>query len=273
MDYLLLRYGEIFLKGGNIKQFERKLRENIKLITGVGEIKQLRCRLILNYFEKHDLLRRVFGLVSYSPVDFVEKDLEKIKEKSLEMVRGLKGTFKVETQRSDKTFPIKSPEMNVLIGRFIEENSNLKFARNNPDNLLGIEINHQGVYLFTETIDCFGGLPSGVEGRVGLLVENQESLLAGLLMMKRGCDLVLVGFKKFKIDLLQSFSPTKLELKLVKNFSGLEEFMVDKKISVLVSGQRFDNYKKLETKLTVLRPLVAYGKKEVQNELEKYNQN
>lgn len=272
MDYLLLRYGEIFLKGGNIKQFERKLRENIREIAGIKEIKQLRCRLILDYFDRHRLLRRVFGLVSYSPVDFVEKDLEKIKAKSLEMVRGLKGTFKVETQRSDKTFSIKSPELNILIGRFIEENSSLKFARDNPDHLLGIEINHQGVYLFTETVQCFGGLPTGVEGKAGLLVEDKNSLLAGLLMMKRGCDLVLVGFKKFEIDLLQRFSPTKLELKVVKDFSELEDFLAQKKISVLVSGQRFEDYQKLKTHLMILRPLVAFGKEEAKRLLKEYNE-
>lgn len=271
MSYLLLRYGEIFLKGGKIKQFERKLRENIKLITGVKEIRQLRCRLILDYFEEHKLLRRVFGLVSYSPADFVVKDQEKIKQKALEMMGSLKGTFKVETQRSDKTFPIKSPEMNVLVGRFIEENSSLHFSRGEPDHILGIEINHHGAYLFTETIDCFGGLPTGVEGKIGLLVENENSLLAGLLMMKRGCDVLAVGFQKFEISLLQRFSPVKQELKLVKDFSELEDFCREKKISVLVSGQRFEDYQRLGTNLTVLRPLVGYGKEEVKGGLEIYN--
>ena len=76
-SHIILRYGEIFLKGKNRKQFEQQLVRNIKSQTG-QKVHCIRSRLILDYFNEHYLLKRVFGLVSYSPALFVEKDIDVI---------------------------------------------------------------------------------------------------------------------------------------------------------------------------------------------------
>ncbi len=312
MDYnaILLRYGELFLKGKNASWFEKKLIENTKKLTGVKEIKRARGRLILNYFPEHQQLKRVFGLVSYSPALRVEKELETIKKAVWEHFKDKKGSFRIETKRSDKTFPLKSLELNALLGRFLEErNKNLSFGFENHQHFLNLELNLDGAYLFTETIDCFGGLPVGTGGRVALLLENgnsqspqregypltpqgvfkvcdtphleilnptiasngvsqtngksreenQASLLAGLLMMKRGCSVYPIGFKEQDLSVLQKFSPAPLTFKLVQDFKELDPFAKEKSISVLVVGDTFETRKEYKTDLMVMKPLVAYN--------------
>lgn len=272
-DAIVLRYGELFLKGKNRDVFERKLAENIrKIVEREGDKKpaliKSQGRLLMDYFPEHNVLRRVFGLVSYSPAVRVEKIIEKIQEKAVELLKDRKGTFKVATKRSDKTFPITSPEFNRVVGEYVEQHTSLEFSPTSPDIILEIEINQEGAYLFFETVSCGGGLPTGVEGRVFLLVENEASLLAGLLFMKRGCSVIPIAFTEKEISLLQDFSPTGLKLHVVKDVSEMEELARKKEISILVTGQVLGEEMKWKTSLTVMKPLVAYSKKQIQEQLK-----
>ncbi len=272
-DAIVLRYGELFLKGKNRDVFERKLAENIrKIVEREGDKKpaliKSQGRLLMDYFPEHNVLRRVFGLVSYSPAVRVEKIIEKIQGKAVELLKDRKGTFKVATKRSDKTFPITSPEFNRVVGEYVEQHTSLEFSPTSPDIILEIEINQEGAYLFFETVSCGGGLPTGVEGRVFLLVENEASLLAGLLFMKRGCSVIPIAFTEKEISLLQDFSPTGLKLHVVKDVSEMEELARKKEISILVTGQVLGEEMKWKTSLTVMKPLVAYSKKQIQEQLK-----
>jgi len=259
-DTILLRYGEIFLKGKNKNVFENKLVSNIKKISGVGEVKLLRARLVVNYFSEHCLLRRVLGLVSYSPATKVEKDLDEIKKEAVSLLKDKKGKFKVVTKRSDKRFPSTSPEINVEIGKFIEASlESLEFAFKDPDYVLNLEINQDGAYLFTEVVPCFGGLPVGVEGKVTLLYEGEESIVAGWLMMKRGVGIDIFPVKKLNgadFEILQRFSPTKIMV--------LEELYENS----LVSGQNFSNLKDYGFENEIFRPLIAFSDSEINEKYE-----
>lgn len=272
---ILLRVGEIFLKGRNRNHFEKKLIENIKTIAGV-KVKKLRFRYITDYFESHGKLRNIFGLTSYSPALRVEKELEEIKKAALELLseaakKAKEKTFRIVAHRADKTFPLKSPEINREVGKFIEGNSSLEFDFN-AKQVLTIEINNDGAYLFLETVNCFSGLPTGVSGKVILLVEDEKSLLAGILMMKRGCLLAPVALEKKDISLLQKFSPARLKLNVVKNFSEIEAFAEENEIGVLVVGDNFKDYSALYlSKLAVLKPLIGYGGEEIKEELKKFS--
>lgn len=278
MDYnsILLRYGELFLKGKNALWFERRLIENTKKLTGIKEVKRARGRLILDYFPQPSLLKLVFGLVSYSPALRVEKELEAIKKAVWEHFKDKKGSFRIETKRSDKSFLPTSLELNALLGRFLEEkNKNLSFGFENYQHLLNIEINVGGIYLFTETIDCFGGLPVGTGGRVALLLENEASILAGLLVLKRGCSLYPLGFKEKEIvnqdlSLLQKFSPVPLTLKLLQAGEEIDSFAREKEILSLVVGDTFEQRKEYQTDLMVLKPLVAYTREQIKEQLGKF---
>lgn len=263
--HILVRAGELFLKGKNLPYFERMLVQNIQKLCNIPTVQTLRGRSIVPYFKDHLLLKRVFGITSYSPAVRVEKTLEAIKWKALELMQGRKGTFKIEPKRSDKRFPLTSPELNVILGKWIEEQTSLRFEGQTPDHLLGIEINSDGAYLFDEIIPCFGGLPTGTEGSVLLLVEDEASLLSGILLMKRGCYVVPISFCLQDISLLQKFSPKRLELKLVHNFKEIERMG-----TIMVCGQRFENYKEYDTALLVLRPLIHYSEKDVGEQLKMF---
>ena len=265
MALIIARYGELFLKGANQSFFERLLRQNIQLKLPQTKVWKGRGRVFLEA-ERAERLREVFGLTSYSRCVRTAADLEKIKVAAVELLSGKKGTFKVETTRSDKRFPLTSPEINKEVGRYVEEQTQLRFAFKDPEMVLEIEINQEGAFLFTERAACLGGMPTGVEGSVLLLVEHEASLLAGILMMKRGCYVLPVAFEEKDISLLQRFSPKKFDLKLMKDMAEIEKMAAEKKIAVLVVGQQWDDYTPVETRLTVLRPLVGYGEGRVEEE-------
>ncbi len=264
MDYnsILLRYGEIFLKGKNKPTFERKLLSNIEQVTKI-KVKNIRSRLVMDYFTNHSILRTVFGLVSYSLTLKIKTDIEEIKRFSLEILKEKKGNFKVKTKRSDKRFLIKSPELDRLIGRHIEENSSLKFNFHS-ELILNIEINQDGTFLFLETIPCFGGLPTGVEGKVNVLIENDNSLLAGLLFMKRGTGILPMAYEEKDISLLQKYSPVLLKLEVVKDLNKYND-------GCLVVEDNFDDLKEYNTALLIFRPLIAYSSEEIKRKLEEFN--
>ncbi len=265
MDMLLLRYGELFLKGGNRPQFERQLGRNIEAMTG-KKVNSTRGRLLMEYFEGHQQLQRIFGLTSYSPAWKVEKDPEKLKTAALKMAQQFRGTFKMETTRSDKTFPLTSLQMNTLLGKYIEQETTLQADYKNPQHTLFLELNQAGAFLYTEIIPGVGGLPVGSSGTVHLLLEDEAvdaraSILAGLLMMKRGCRVVPVGSKgnKHDLTLLQQFSP--VALKQISDLPGKE--------SIVISGETMPIMK--PTIALTLRPLVAYNIQQVQQELQRFN--
>ncbi len=270
-NQVIIRTGEIFLKGKNRSYFERILHQNIQKLTKVS-IKKLRFRWVANYFSEHQKLKYVFGLTSYSPALRVDKDMLEIKKSALSLLDSKKRSFKVQTKRSDKSFPSTSHEINIEIGKYIEENSKLRFDSENPEQILGVEINQDGTFLFLESIACFGGLPVGVEGKVGLLLEDEASLLAGLLFMKRGCDLELLSFedKKLDISLLQKFTPKELNLVNVKDWKELERYVLSKNLAALVSAQNYDGYKKYPTSLLIFRPLIAYSEERIREELKMF---
>ena len=276
-NYILLRYGEIFLKGKNRGTFERKLVNNIKKITGISEIQLLRGRIISPYFAEHNNLKKVFGLTSYSPAIKVGKDVEIIKKSVLNLMKDKKGTFKVITKRSDKRFPIKSPDFNVQLGIFLEkEVEDLTFSFKEYDYEINVEINQEAAYLFNEKIPCLGGLPVGVEGKVGLIYENEANLVAGLLMMRRGADVKVFSLNDISegsLDLLQKFSPKEINFEKIEDISNLS----NEKLT-LVSGQNFTNFKEYDglekdlsegiIKKLIFRPLIGFSKEEIQKKLK-----
>ncbi|MBW2963699.1 hypothetical protein KY306_02910, partial [Candidatus Woesearchaeota archaeon] len=220
------------------------------------KVMRKRNRLLV---DKEVDLRKVFGLISYSPSVELGWDLEEIKKKVLELTKDKKfETFAIAAKRMGADLKLSSKEINGQIGEFVLNNLKKKVNLSQPDLTVGIEFIDDKAYIFTETVDCFGGLPVGVEGKVFLLIKNEKSLLAGLLMMKRGCDIMPVGLDDFDINLLQKYSPKELELKKIKTIKELEKFDLP-----LVVGSGVGE----ETKLVVLEPLVGLNKAEISEKI------
>lgn len=210
---ILVRYGEILLKGLNRPVFENKLIENIKrAVFGLGKVAVSRSQARIyiepedeNYdFEKAiDMLSKVFGIVSVSPVWKIETDFEKLKEYSLVMVKGLVerkgfGTFKVETKRGNKRFPMDSPEISRELGAHILENiPELIVNVNNPSFILYVEV-REFTYIYSEIIPAVCGMPLGSNGKAMLLLSGGiDSPVAGWMIAKRGVEIEAVHFYSY----------------------------------------------------------------------------
>ena len=270
MNYnkILLRTGEIFLKGKNRHFFENKLVDNIKKIVG-KKPKKLRFRYFLDYFPEHYQIKKIFGITSYSPAVEISKDIEEIKKEALILMKNKQGTFKVESKRADKSFFLTSPELSKEIGGYLADNTSLIFSLINPENILYIEIGTDKAYIYDNVVSCFGGIPTETEGKVLSLIDNHESYLSSLLLMKRGCKIYPVSLKEQDINLLNQYSPTILKLNKFNTFQDIEDFAQKNKINVIVTSNNFDQ--KLETDLVELKPLISLNKEEIKQKLLLFN--
>ncbi len=211
MALLLLRYGEIGLKGQNRTYFLRKLRRNVRQCLkaqGIaGEVSQEGQRLYVETSQPEaaiEAVRRVFGLVSLSPVAVVpaqnrHPSLEAIAGTAINLARrarlGPDRTFRIRVRRADKTFPFISPEVERRTGAAVAAATQAPVSLEMPQVEIGVEIQPGRALVFGETIPGPGGLPLGSQGRVvALLSSGIDSPVAAWLMMKRGCSVIPVHY-------------------------------------------------------------------------------
>ena len=199
---LLVRYGEVFLKGANRPHFLKLLTDNVKRAVKPigGRVWLSDSRIYVSDVEDMDecvrRVRKVFGLYSVSPAIECEKDLDVIAEQCIEMMKGKRGSFKVYGKRSDKKFPMNSLEFAAeLGGRILESNPPLTVDIHNPQHKLRVEI-RDNCYICCEEIMAVGGLPMGSSGRAALLLSGGiDSPVAGYCMMKRGVRCCAIHFQ------------------------------------------------------------------------------
>lgn len=204
---LLVRYGEIALKGKNRPFFEKKLLQNIRYsLKGLEPFEVLfqRGRYFIkisaeNLLPAQRKLQRVFGIVSISPVTRSNLDLDEICRIALETVKDnyIPGmTFKVDTRRANKKFPHTSPEVSSAVGAYLlKSNLHLRVDVHHPDTTIHIDIRGKEAYLYSQVIQGLGGLPVGVAGRGLLLLSGGiDSPVAGWLALKRGVEIETLHF-------------------------------------------------------------------------------
>ena len=209
-EIILLKDGEIVLKGLNRRTFEDVLKKNIRhAISHLGsfEIKSAQSIIYVKPLSDDiDLdeaclkISRVFGVVSYSRAAICEeKTLESIiatapvyLEKELKAVK----TFKVEARRSDKRFPYKSPEICAELGGVIlDKFPHLSVDVHNPDLIVNVEVRDFGAYVHGAAHKGAGGIPVGTSGNAAILISGGiDSPVAAYMMAKRGLKLTAVHF-------------------------------------------------------------------------------
>ena len=201
-DVLLVRYGEVFLKGANRPHFLKVLNDNVKKAVKPigGRVWMSDSRIYVSDFddlqECINRVTKVFGIYSVSPAVEMEKDLEAISQKAIEMMRDKEGSFKVFGRRSDKSFPLNSMEIGMEVGgRVLESNPKLWVDVHKPQHRLNIEI-RDNAYLCVEEIMAVGGLPMGTGGKAALLLSGGiDSPVAGYQLMKRGVRCCAIHFQ------------------------------------------------------------------------------
>lgn len=230
---LLVRYGEISLKGRNRRMFENILLNNVKTALEGVSIKDITRTFGRIYIETDEWeaaaerLQKVFGIVSLSPVLRTDLDLDSIKDAAVRVMADTDTvTFKVETRRPNKNFPMQSPEVSRAIGGHVLRNlSHLKVDVHQPDVTLDIEIRREGAYLYSRTIPCLGGLPAGVSGKGLLLLSGGiDSPVAGYLSMKRGVALEGLHFHSYPFTTERSKEKVMELGRILGQFTGQGKF-------------------------------------------------
>ncbi|HXW99519.1 MAG TPA: tRNA uracil 4-sulfurtransferase ThiI [Methanomicrobiales archaeon] len=195
-DLWLVRYGEIFLKSDYVRrQWEKVLVRNIREQLSDCRVRSERGRVWVDGPADPEVLRRVFGIVSFSPV--VRCTLGDLGGALVSLARergaGERGTFAIRMRRVG-THPFTSREKAVELGDLVRASfPNLSVDLDRPDLELHVEIRGEACYLFTDVIPGAGGLPLGVEGTLVALVSGGiDSPVAAWMMMKRGCRIVPV---------------------------------------------------------------------------------
>ena len=205
-NHILVRFGELTNKGKNRKMFIRKLCQNTKeILKPMSQLKYElsfdRMYIILNGEDPKavaEKLKTVFGIHSFSFCYKVESDLEKIKEVCLQVVENNPGqTFKIDTKRNDKDYPLHSHDINTAIAGYIFHHTSktLKVDVHHPEILVKVELRKDYTYVMDNVIMGAGGYPVGVGGKALLMLSGGiDSPVAGYLTLKRGVDIECIHY-------------------------------------------------------------------------------
>lgn len=202
---ILIKYGELTTKKANRNLFINRIYENMKLALANYNIKisKNRVRMFIepgqeNIDEITEIVKNIFGIHSIVIAYKVKTNIETIKESVLDLASKIEfNTFKVETDRADKSFEVNSMDFSRQIGGLILKNiPNKKVDVHNPDYLMKIEIREDYTYIYSKEIKALGGYPVGVAGKGLLMLSGGiDSPVAGYMAMKRGMKLECIYFE------------------------------------------------------------------------------
>ncbi|MFF2886783.1 tRNA uracil 4-sulfurtransferase ThiI [Paenibacillus sp. NPDC057967] len=232
-DQIVLRYGDLIMKGRNRNQFEKRMQRQVKNaltpFKGVTYWKTFgRLYVKLNgqpYEPIADRLKDLFGIISLSPVISSESELEAIRAAAMTLMNSLKTppkTFKVSVKRAWKGFPHQSQQMNHLVGAHIlRAFPELSVDVRNPEVELKVDIQEEATYLFCEVIPAAGGFPFASNGKAMLLLSGGiDSPVAGWMALRKGLEIEAVHFHSYPFTSEQAKDKVVALAKRLSYFSG-----------------------------------------------------
>ena len=208
-EIILIKNGELVLKGLNRNTFEDILIKNMKkALKNIGEFSFTKSQSTIavesvdedaDLDDAVDSLKKVFGIAALSRAAVAQKDMDSIRQIAVSYLKDEleeAHTFKVEAKRSDKKFPLKSPEISRELGGYIlSKFKNLKVDVHNPDVIVTVEVRDKYAFVRGNNIKGAGGMPVGTSGRAAVLISGGiDSPVAAYMMAKRGIELVSVHF-------------------------------------------------------------------------------
>ncbi len=203
---IVVHYNEIALKGGNRAWFEARLRDDIaSRVAGIprAKVRRERGRIVVAFEDAPpeavagalERLARTPGIAWFSAARAVPLAIEDIEAECVRRGRESAGTFKVETRRADKSFPMNSMQVNQRIGGAVVAATGRKVDLGEPETVIGVEIDAKRAFVFHERLEGPGGLPTGTAGKVlALFSGGIDSPVAAWRMMRRGCRVLGVHF-------------------------------------------------------------------------------
>ena len=208
-EILLIKNGELALKGLNRRNFEEALMSNLRYrLRRHGDFLLRRAQSTIYIEPKNDYVdmeeaadcvSRVFGIAAFSRARVTEKDLTAIQEATVEYLGdrlAAAKTFKVDAKRADKAFPYTSPEISREVGGYVlSRYHHLKVDVHNPDVLIMVEIRDFGAYIHAQQLPGAGGMPVGTGGKAAIMISGGiDSPVAGYMIAKRGVALSAIHF-------------------------------------------------------------------------------
>ncbi len=208
-EVILIKLGEIVLKGLNRKNFEDRLVKSIKhRLHKTGSFKVKNSQSIITVtpvFEDIDMdeaaecISKIFGIAAFSRACAAEKDIEAIKQTARDYLQETflsTSSFKVEAKRSDKKFPLTSPQIAAEVGGYLSDCfPDAAVDVHNPETVVTVEIRDDAAYIHAGVIRGAGGIPVGTGGKAAVLISGGiDSPVAAYMMAKRGIELTAVHF-------------------------------------------------------------------------------
>lgn len=274
---LIVRCGEVALKGMNKPYFERMLAERIhKRLKAAGygkaSVKRHEGLIFVRFDREWDTVQlageisKVFGVASISPAVESESNMEAIGVEAVSFMEKLceercVRTFKVEAKRADKQFPIKSPDIARQIGGYVLKGLKvLKVDVHNPDVRLFVGVRHDRSYIYADKIAGFGGLPLGTNGKgLVLLSGGIDSPVAAWMMAKRGMMIEAVHFHSYPYTSPRAQEKVEDLAKIVASYCGSFKMHV---INILpIQEQIVKNCPEAETTIHVRRFMMRIAEK------------
>lgn len=234
-EIILIKNGELALKGLNRRTFEDMLVKNMRRrLEGIGKFKFTVAQSTIvaepenesvDLDEAVERISKIFGIAGFSRAAAVEKDMETILRSAEEYLAPQLLTvrsFKVEAKRSDKKFPLKSPEICRETGGYLlRKFPHLEVDVHNPDIVVTVEVRDSSAYIHGKQLKGAGGMPTGSAGRAALLISGGiDSPVAGYMMAKRGLELMAVHFASPPYTSERAEQKVHSLLKQVSKYSG-----------------------------------------------------
>jgi len=236
MQNILIHFAELSLKGKNRRFFEKKMVENLKRLFHPERIVRHHDRTIMTVQHADeamlDYLALIPGISNFALMHEAASELAAIREVAVQTIQAHLGdvqgkSFCVKSRRSDKSFPLTSPELNYEIGGFLKNEFNLTVNIKQPDFLVHVEVSRDGTFIYTDKRQGAGGLPVGSSGKgVVLFSGGIDSPVAAYMMMKRGMSVTLVHLYNSTIN--RDFSKIKNLARQLSLYQGrLRLVMID----------------------------------------------
>ena len=232
--FIICHYSEIGLKGKNRDFFENQLCKNIKnsfekyLPDIFVKIKRLPGRILIELKDDggedkiKTILKNIFGIANFSFAIRTSQDIKEIEEKCLDLVKQSScKSFRITTQRANKSFPLKSQDINIKIGDHVVRNTGKKVNLTKPDINCFIEIVNKDAFVYTKKIQGPGGIPVGASGKALVLISGGiDSPVASYYALKRGAQISFLHFHSLPYTSQSSINKVKKIVKILEKFGA-----------------------------------------------------
>ncbi|MBN1502630.1 hypothetical protein JW930_03730 [Candidatus Woesearchaeota archaeon] len=281
MDTIIVRYAEIGTKGKNRIFFEKKLVSNLVSLLDSQKIfydtvRRFRGRIVVRLKDgkKRANLDLLFGASSYSYAYETDAAINNIKKKTNIFLGKFnqKTTFRVSTKRMNKSYTHTSTELNAIIGKYIVKKTNAQVSLNSFDKQIFIEVIEDKAYVFDKVCPGPGGLPVGSQGKVVCLVSSAKSILASLLIMRRGCEIIPVSNTKVRLYKSRYFHGHKIRIMTQQEIQTvMEKQNINAVAYGFSSSELYDLPQSHFPGTLCLFPLIGYNDDEIDLLMKRYN--